>query len=75
MYPGNPCTTVVITDMPPKTRKASSRASNRGKEKDKSPFICPVCDEQIIDGTDEDPGQESIECEGKCLTWLCQKSL
>lgn len=55
--------------MPPKTRKASIR----GKEKAESPFICPVCDELIIDGSDGDPGQESIECEGKCLTWLHRK--
>lgn len=33
-------------------------------------FSCPICDEVILDAVDDKPGEQAVECDGSCATWL-----
>lgn len=33
-------------------------------------FTCPICDETIKDAVGRRKGQDAIECDGICATWL-----
>ena len=46
-----------------------SSASAVSKE-DKVHYICPICDEPIVDAVGNDAGHDSVECSGTCATWL-----
>ena len=43
------------------------------KRRDKGTFVCPVCLENIVEGTKIKPGQDAVYCEGICDTWLHRK--
>ena len=38
-------------------------------------FVCPVCLENIVEGTKVKQGQDAIFCEGSCDTWLHRKCI
>ena len=49
----------------------TSRSTSSSKSaKKKSTHTCPVCDDEIIDDTDAQRGQDSVFCDGACSTWL-----
>ena len=55
-------------------RPANGSPANCSKEKrDKGTFVCPVCLENIVEGTKTKPGQDAVYCEGICDTWLHRK--
>lgn len=70
--------------MPPKIKKPEKPKSLASKDLAKSlspaksqavttkkvKFTCPICDEVIIDAVGDKPGEDSIECDGRCATWL-----
>lgn len=33
-------------------------------------YVCPICDDEIVDATASRSGEDSIQCDGKCATWL-----
>ena len=42
-----------------------SKKMKKGEE-----YICPICTELIIEGTDKVEGHNAIYCEGTCDSWL-----
>lgn len=36
-------------------------------------FTCPTCEEQIVEASEVSDGQDAIECEGLCRSWLHRK--
>ena len=38
--------------------------------KRKKKQTCPICDEPIVDASEDNPGQDAIFCEGQCDDWL-----
>ena len=49
---------------------SSSSPSLAGKREIKGRFVCPICDEVILDAVGSKPGDDSIQCDGVCATWL-----
>lgn len=46
-------------------------SSNSGSKKaKKDQFTCPICEEVIVDASGKKQGQDSIECDGNCATWI-----
>ena len=54
------------------TRAASEKnPKKKGKSKETdSAVYCAICEEIIIDQNEQEPGQDSIYCEGKCDAWV-----
>ena len=59
------------------TRKRANKTSNQSgspsvtaKKASKERFFCPICEEEILDATGKKLGQDLIQCDGKCATWL-----
>ena len=60
-------------------KKRVSKTSSKTCQPDTSPtsmnrnkecFFCPICDEVILDAVGNKPGEDSIQCDGSCATWL-----
>ena len=51
----------------PKPRKSQKNTSKGQEQAQVNSTMCSVCDQAIMDG---EPGQESIFCEGECLSWI-----
>ncbi len=49
-----------------KVTKKRANKSNRSSDS----YICPICEEAIVDATKTTEGQASVFCVGKCCTWL-----
>ena len=57
------CGEFYLETMPPK----------RAKTAQKPAVICPICENRILDASGDITGEDSIECEGLCKTWLHRK--
>ena len=62
-----------------RNKKRVSKTSSKTCQPDTSPtsmnrnkecFFCPICDEVILDAVGNKPGEDSIQCDGSCATWL-----
>ena len=60
-----------FSTLPSSLKRSSphSSASTVSRE-DKVQYICPICDEPILDAVGKDAGHDSVECSGTCATWL-----
>lgn len=47
-----------------------TRASLKAGKPNAENIICPVCEEVIEDQSETKEGQDSIECDGQCASWL-----
>lgn len=47
--------------------------SGTKKSKENEPFICSICEETIVESTDDSSGIDLIFCEGLCDCWLHRK--
>ncbi len=62
--------------MPPKKQQQQQGPNKKTAEKNKAPahtkdcYTCPVCDEEIVDASEQNKGQDSVFCVGVCSTWL-----
>ena len=61
--------------MPPKSIRAVKAASEKNAKrkansKETESFHCTICEDVNIDQSDQEPGQDSIYCEGKCDAWV-----
>ena len=67
--------------MPPKVPKGFSKGSsvpsdgsqpldNLATRRKKGQFVCPICDDVIVDAVGKKSGHESVECNGLCSSWL-----
>ena len=52
------------------TPKSSRSTSVSKSERKRSVCVCPICDDEIVDDSSTQKGQDSIFCEGACSTWL-----
>ena len=57
------------TPPPSPTVESSLPVSNK-KAASKEKFICPICDDVIVDAVGNKSGDDSIQCDGRCATWL-----
>ena len=48
----------------------SPPTADRKKTKQGDQYICPICSEVIIEDYNTDNGQDAINCESTCDTWL-----
>ena len=54
----------------PKTAVSTNSPLSSSKQEPPQKFVCPICDEFIIDDVSDKSGQDSVYCDGVCLTWL-----
>jgi len=55
---------------PPQSSPTGSSVTILKKTASKEKFICPICDEVIVDAVGSKCGDDSIQCDGRCATWL-----
>lgn len=49
---------------------AGSSAATSNKKEANRKCLCPICDEAILDAVGSKPGEDSVQCDGICATWL-----
>ena len=51
-------------------RNSTTNINNKRK---KTKFVCPICDKAILDAVGKKSGEDAVECDGRCATWLYRR--
>ena len=56
--------------MTSKLKKQSALTTKNASKSSIKTFICPICEEAVVDPSSKNVGHDSIFCEGTCKAWL-----